>query len=135
MLSTLSPERRTVLGQLFRFVISGAFVTALGVAVYAFVALVLRWHPQLGNVLAYLVAVATGYVIHSQWSFRGHGAERNHATRVRFVIVSIISFAMNSFWVWLLFTHLAWGRAAPIVPMLFVTPVVTFTLNRQWVFR
>jgi putative flippase GtrA len=135
MLSTLSQERRTVLGQLFRFVISGATVTALGVAVYAFVALVLRWHPQLGNVLAYLVAVATGYVMHSQWSFRGHGAERNHATRVRFVIVSIISFAMNSLWVWLLYTHLAWGRAAPIVPMLFVTPVVTFTLNRQWVFR
>lgn len=135
MLSTLSPERRSVLGQLFRFVVSGATVTALGVGVYAFVALVLRWHPQLGNVLAYLVAVATGYVMHSQWSFRGHGAKRNHATRMRFVVVSIISFALNSFWVWLLFTHLAWGRAAPIVPMLFVTPVVTFTLNRQWVFR
>ena len=28
---------------------------------------------------------------------------------------------------WLLFTDLAWGRAAPIVPMLFVTPAVTFT--------
>jgi hypothetical protein len=27
------------------------------------------------------------------------------------------------------------GRAAPILPMLFVTPIVTFTLNRQWVFR
>jgi putative flippase GtrA len=135
MLSTFSPERRSVLAQLLRFVISGATVTALGVAVYAFVALVLRWHPQLGNVLAYVVAMASGYIMHSQWSFRGHGAERNHATRVRFVIVSIISYALNSFWVWLLFTHLAWGRAAPIVPMLFVTPAVTFTLNRQWVFR
>jgi len=135
MLSTLSPERRTVLGQLFRFVISGATVTALGVGVYAVVALIVRWHPQVGNVLAYLVAMATGYVMHSQWSFRGHGTERTHATKVRFVIVSIISYALNSFWVWLLYTHLAWGRAAPIVPMLFVTPAVTFTLNRQWVFR
>ena len=135
MLSTLSPERRTVLGQLFRFVISGATVTALGVGVYAIVALVVRWHPQVGNVLAYLVAMATGYVMHSQWSFRGHGTERTHATKVRFVIVSIISYALNSFWVWLLYTHLVWGRAAPIVPMLFVTPAVTFTLNRQWVFR
>jgi hypothetical protein len=50
-------------------------------------------------------------------------------------MVSIISYLLNSFWVWLLFTYLAWGRAAPIVPMLFITPVVTFTLNRQWVFR
>jgi hypothetical protein len=23
----------------------------------------------------------------------------------------------------------------PIIPMLFVTPAVTFVLNRQWVFR
>ena len=135
MISSLSPEHRTVLGQLARFVVSGAFVTALGVGVYAFVALVLRWHPQLGNFLAYVVAVATGYFMHSQWSFRGHGAERTHATKVRFAIVSIISYALNSFWVWLLFTQLHVGRAAPILPMLFVTPVVTFTLNRQWVFR
>ena len=37
--------------------------------------------------------------------------ERTHATKVRFVIVSLISYALNSFWVWLLFTHLA-ARAA-----------------------
>ena len=135
MLSTLSPERRTMIGQLARFVISGAFVTALGVGVYALVALGLRWHPQLGNFLAYAVAMATGYFMHSRWSFRDHGGERTHATKVRFVIVSLISYALNSLWVWLLFTQLQLGRAAPIMPMLFVTPAVTFVLNRQWVFR
>ena len=121
--------------QLARFIVSGAFVTALGVSVYALVALVLRWEPQLGNFLAYVIAVATGYFMHSTWSFKGHGADRTHATKVRFVIVSIISYLLNSFWVWLLYTHLDLGRAAPIAPMLFVTPLVTFTLNRQWVFR
>jgi putative flippase GtrA len=135
MISTLSPERRTVLAQLARFAVTGAFVTALGVGVYALVALVFRWHPQLGNFLAYVVAVATGYLMHSQWSFRGHGEERTHATRLRFATVSVISYALNSFWVWLLFSQLQLGRAAPILPMLFVTPLVTFTLNRQWVFR
>jgi putative flippase GtrA len=135
MLTALHPERRRLLGQLIRFIISGALVTALGVGVYALVALVLRWHPQLGNFLAYVIAVATGYVMHSKWSFRGHGSDRTHGTKFKFVIVSIISYALNSLWVWLLFTHLELGRAAPILPMLFVTPVVTFALNRQWVFR
>jgi len=135
MLTALHPERRRLLGQLIRFIISGALVTALGVGVYAIVALVLRWHPQLGNFLAYAIAVATGYVMHSKWSFRDHGADRTHGTRIRFVTVSIISYALNSLWVWLLFTHLELGRGAPIIPMLFVTPVVTFALNRQWVFR
>ena len=135
MLSILSPERRTVVGQLARFIVSGAFVTALGVGVYAVVALLLRWHPQLGNFLAYAVAMATGYVMHSRWSFRDHGAERTHATKVRFIIVSLVSYALNSFWVWLATSALGLDPAWPILPMLFVTPAVTFLLNRHWVFR
>ena len=135
MLSTIPPERRAVVSQLLRFLVSGAFVTALGVGVYAFVALVLLWHPQVGNLLADVVAMATGYVMHSQWSFRDHGGKRTHETKVRFLVVSLISYALNSFWVWLLFTYLHFDRAVPILPMLFVTPAVTFLLNRQWVFR
>jgi putative flippase GtrA len=135
MLSTLISERRAMIAQLARFVVSGAIVTALGVGVYAVVALLLRWNPQIGNFLAYVVAVATGYVMHSRWSFRDHGGERDRRTQLRFLTVSVASLGLNSFWVWLLYTHLDWGRAAPIVPMLFVTPVVTFVLNRQWVFR
>jgi len=133
MLETLSPERRTVLLQLARFIIAGGLVTALGVAVYALVALVLRWHPQIGNLLAYAVAMATGYVMHSRWSFRDHGT-RTRSTGVKFVFVSLLSLAMNSFWVWLLTEPMALSPAWPIVPMLFVTPAVTFVLNRQWVF-
>jgi hypothetical protein len=34
-----------MVAQLARFVVSGALVTALGVAVYAIVALLLRWNP------------------------------------------------------------------------------------------
>jgi putative flippase GtrA len=135
MLSSLSPERRMVVAQLARFVVSGALVTALGVSIYAFVALVLRWNPQLGNLLSYLIAMGVGYVIHSRFSFRDHGSERTHATKIRFVTVSLISYALNTFWVWLLYTRLHLGRAAPIAPMLFVTPLVTFLLNRKWVFR
>ena len=135
MIATDTDERRAVLAQLIRFIISGALVTALGVGVYAVVALLLLWHPQLGNFLAYAVAMATGYVMHSKWSFRDHGAERTHSTKVRFVIVSLISYALNSFWVWLMTEPLDLDPAWPILPMLFVTPAVTFLLNRHWVFR
>jgi putative flippase GtrA len=133
MLSTISPERRAILSQLLRFLISGAVVTLLGVGVYAIVALVLGWHPQVGNLLAYLVAMGTGYVMHSRWSFRDHG-KRTKSTAVRFVIVSLISLGLNSLWVALITGPLGLGPAWPILPMLFVTPAVTFTLNRYWVF-
>ena len=133
MLSTIPPERREIVGQLLRFLITGAFVTALGVAIYAFVALWLRWHPQLGNLLAYLTAMGTGYVMHSRWSFRDHG-ERSKGTAAKFVIVSLISLALNSLWIALITGPLGLSPAWPILPMLFVTPIVTFLLNRHWVF-
>ncbi|MBA2466128.1 MAG: GtrA family protein [Sphingomonas sp.] len=133
MLSTLSPERREILAQLARFLVSGALVTLLGVGVYAVVALVLRWHPQVGNLLAYLVAMATGYWLHSRWSFRDHG-QRTRSTGLKFITVSLISLGLNSLWVFLITGPLGMGPAWPILPMLFVTPAVTFVLNRQWVF-
>ncbi len=130
-----NPEHRTIAAQLVRFVISGGLVTALGVAVYALVALVLGWHPQIGNLLAYLTAAGSGYVLHSKWSFRDHGRRDNLArTGTRFLIVSLVSLGLNAFWVWLATEPLALSPAWPILPMLFVTPLVTFTLNRQWVY-
>ena len=132
---TLDHQRRTIALQLLRFLVSGGIVTALGVGVYAFVALWLRWHPQLGNFLAYVTAALLGYWLHSHWSFKGHGERGNLArTGSRFMIVSLLSLALNSFWVWLMTEPLALDPAWPILPMLFVTPLVTFTLNRQWVF-
>ena len=133
MLSTIPPERRELLSQLLRFLVSGALVTILGVAVYAFVALALGWHPQLGNLLAYLVAMATGYLMHSRWSFRDHG-RRTRSTAAKFVVVSLVSLALNALWVALITGPLGLGPAWPILPMLFVTPAVTFLLNRHWVF-
>ena len=58
-------------------------------------ALRLRWNPQLGNFLAYVVAVATGYVLHSRWSFRDHGGETDPRDQIAFAIVSLISYALN----------------------------------------
>lgn len=135
LLRRMTPEQRRTAGQLIRFLISGGLVTALGIGVYALVALGLRWHPQVGNLLAYATAMATGYWLHSRWSFRGHGDERNAGTLGRFVTVSLISLGLNSLWVWLATEPLGLSPAWPIVPMLFVTPLVTFTLNRLWVFR
>lgn len=128
-------DRRIILGQLLRFLMSGGVVTLFGIGVYALIAVWLRWHPQLGNFLAYVTAAAAGYWMHSNWSFKGHGQRGDlKRTGSRFFIVSLVSLGLNSFWVWLLTVPLALDPAWPMVPMVFVTPLVTFTLNRQWVF-
>lgn len=123
-------------GQLVRYGLTGGFITALGAALYWITATFLGVHPLIANVLAYLLCVTVGYVLHSRWSFRGHGGRDNVTRRTsRFFLVSLVSFSLNSVFVWILTGPLLDGPTWwPVVPMLFVTPFVTFALNRRWVF-
>ena len=122
-------------GQLIRFGMVGGFVTALGVVAYYVPATYLGVAPLLSNLLGYLVAMAFGYVMHSRISFRGHGSRDNVVQRTgRFFIVSLVSLGLNSIWVWSLVEYLNGPTWWPVLPMLFVTPLVTFSLNRHWVF-
>jgi putative flippase GtrA len=128
-------DASVVLGQLIRFGLVGGFVTALGAGAYLVAAMAFNVPPLLANVIAYAIAVATGYVLHSRFSFKGHGRRDNPVrTTSRFVVVSLISFLLNSFFVWVLTEPLGGPDWWPVVPMLFVTPLVTFALNRRWVF-
>jgi len=123
-------------GQLLRYALAGGFVTALQAAVYWCLAQWLAVHPQLANVCGYLIAVASGYVLHGRFTFRGHGARDQPGRQaVRFVAVSLLSLALNAFWVWLCVQVLAWPLWTPVPFMGLVTPAVVFALNRQWVFR
>lgn len=135
---------RALFWQLVRFGLTGGAATALYAVVYWPIATYAqgRWPladrsvwPLVANVLGYLVAMLSGYVMHSRWSFRGVGDRDNLArTGGRFFIVSLVSFAMNTFFVWLLTGPLHGATWWPLVPILFVTPLVTFALNRFWVF-
>lgn len=128
-------RRHEAAGQLVRFVAAGGLATAIYTLVYSPLAGFRLTSEQVANLCGYVVAAACGYLLHSRWSFRGHGAAPQQ-TSVRFVAVSLISYGMNSFWVWLLTgdAMLAGPFWWPLIPVLFVTPLVTFALNRLWVF-
>ena len=124
-----------LLVQLIRFGLVGGFVTALGAASYWVPATFLGVPPLIANVIGYLVAAGFGYVLHSRVSFRGHGSRDNPVQRTgRFLMVSLISLGLNSLFVWVLTGLLKGPTWWPVVPMLFATPLVTFALNRHWVF-
>ena len=129
-------RRSELFGQLVRFTIAGGIATVIYSLVYSPLAGYGVTSEQVANFLGYLAAMASGYVLHSRWSFRGHGASVGATTR-RFFLVSLVSYVVNTFWVWLLTDDamLAGPWWWPLLPVLFVTPLVTFALNRLWVFR
>jgi putative flippase GtrA len=126
-----------VLGQLVRFGIAGGISTVIYTAVYlplATYVLPPRW-AVLAVPPAFLVAVTCGFFLHSYWSFRGHG-ERDASGRqhVKFVAVQGTGLALNALFTWVLTGPLHQPAWVPLIPIVVVTPVVTFLLNRQWVF-
>ena len=126
-------RRSEMFWQIVRFGLVGGFVTALGAAVYL-VAAYAGVPPLAANFLNYLAAMAAGFVLHSKVSFKGHGSRDQPVKRSgRFVVVSLISLALNSLFVWGMTGPLGWPLWTPVVTMIFVVPIVTFTLQRRWV--
>jgi putative flippase GtrA len=123
-----------LLGQLIRFAIVGGLSTLVYAAVYWPLATYVI-PPVLASVAGFLVAVVFGYFFHSRWSFKGHEAEGGVATQGKFVAVQSVGMAMNAGFTWVCTGPLHQPTWVPLVPVVLVTPLVTFALNRFLVFK
>jgi putative flippase GtrA len=132
----IAVERHSELfGQLVRFALTGGLLTVLVAAGYWIVADLFGVEPLLSMTINYLVFTGLGYFLHSRWSFKGHGSrEKAGARTIRFFTVNTLGFLTNQFFVWLLVKQLDGPTWWPVIPVLFVTPFLTFALNRKWVF-
>jgi putative flippase GtrA len=129
------PERRAVALQVVRYAFAGAAITVLVAASYWAVAEFLDVDPMVSLTIVFLFFTVVSYFTHGSFSFRGHGdRDRQHVRLARFLIVNIIGFATNQLFVWLLVKHLGGPTWWPVIPIIFVTPVLTFMLHRRWVF-
>ena len=124
-----------IMGQLVRFGLTGGLLTLLVAGGYWMVADLLHVEPMLSLTLNFVVFTGLGYLLHSRFSFRGHGSRDNAPARTaRFFTVNVIGFLANQFFVWLLVKQLDGPTWWPVLPIIFVTPLLTFALNRRWVF-
>ena len=122
-------------GQMIRFGITGGLMTVLVAGAYWVVATVFPIHPMLALTLSYLVFAPLGYVLHSRWSFKGHGARDRAGVRLmRFLTANTTGFLLNQLFVWFFVKYLGGPVWWSVIPIVIVTPIVTFTLNRKWVF-
>jgi putative flippase GtrA len=133
MATGLEIDHRTF-GQLVRFTFVGLFLAAVYSAIYWYLATYVML-PVAAVVIAFIVSVSLGFVMHSSWSFRGHGREEDHRMKVKFLAVQFSGFLLNEAFTWVLTGPLHGPTWWPLIPAIFVTPFATFLLNRQWVFR
>lgn len=129
-------RRGGVLGQLVRFGIAGVASTLIYAAVYLPLA---TWvFPGLAVAavpFAFAVAVTCGFFMHSAWSFKGHGTrDGSGRQQLKFLIVQGVGLALNAIFTWALADWMGYPDWAPLIPIVTITPIATFALNRQWVF-
>ncbi|MFV0624093.1 GtrA family protein [Sphingomonas sp. ac-8] len=125
-----------LLGQLIRFGIAGGISTVVYSAIYLPLAYVLPDGWAVAAVPpAFLVAVICGFFLHSGWSFRGHGTrDASGRQHLKFLVVQGFGLLLNAAFTWAITGLLGGPNWLPLIPVVVVTPIATFALNRQWVF-
>jgi putative flippase GtrA len=120
-------------GQGLRYGLTGIALAGLYAAIYWCGATLVEMPAQLANGAGFAAALVAGYILHSRWSFRGHG-QRSSWSWGRFLVVNFAGYLINCLWVWLIVDRLAYPVALSIVPIVTLTPIFTFLLNRGWTF-
>ena len=132
---TLRPEHRTLFVQFFRFGVvgfTGLFVDA-GV-VYAARGLVgLYWAGAMG----YPVAASTNWLLNRLWTFKGPSQHAAHIQWLRFLVVSLVGFALNRGTYFALITYSQICHDIPFLPVCAGSIAglgANFVLSRRLVF-
>ena len=130
----LFQARLALVLQYGRFVLVGCGATLVHVLVYAASIEFWRLQPLLANALGFAAGVNVSFVGHRRWTFRGTAAEARRSF-VRFWVVALLGFALNSLFVQLVTGTLGlhYGWSIPLIAG--GTPVFTFNLSRAWAFR
>lgn len=119
--------------QLLKFGIVGGTSTLMNSAVFLVLVDAIKVSPLLGNFIAFLCAFSISYLGHARWTF--DHKTHNHARLIKFMVVSLIGLGINSGFVWLLTYILHEPPRMAIIPMVCITPIVIFFINKWWVFR
>jgi putative flippase GtrA len=122
------------MAEIVRFGTAGITITLAAALGYWLLTRFLGIQPNLALLLVFIVMSLIGFWAHLRFSFRKSPADHFHNFG-RYFLVNTGGFALNQIFVWLLVQQLAAPLWAPIIPMVMVTPVATYLLLRNWVYR
>ena len=120
--------------QLIRYIIAGLLVTWFAATIYS-VLVTKGVTPYLANVGSTCGGLVAGYFIHSRWSFKDGRKDSETLQMGRFLTAAGVAFGINTFWIWLTVKQLGLPPLAPVPLMMAATPILSFLLNRYWVFK
>ena len=123
----------TLLHRFGRFAVVGAIATATHAAVFTAAIEAAHVEPVLATVLAFIIAMFTGFVLNRRWTFAVRDAPAQRLWRYAFA--ALAGLALNAA---IMFCVVHMLHASPyfgLVAAIVIVPPVSFALNHFWVFR
>ena len=140
-LHSIGPERRAVLAQVVRYALAGFLITLAVAASYWAITEYFRLDPMISFTIVFITFSAISYVTHGAFSFKDHGLRGSldvrtghHIRMGRFFAVNVLGYLVNQGFIWVLVIRLDGPTWWPTIPMIFVTPLLTFWLHRRFVY-
>ena len=134
-LQKIDPDRRTVLVQLIRYGFAGLVITLAVAGSYWAITELLHIDPMISFTIVFIFFSVISYVTHGEYSFKDHGTRDQHHIRMsRFLAVNVLGYLVNQGFIWVLVKQMDGPTWWSVIPMVFVTPLLTFTLHRRFVY-
>lgn len=122
-----------IIPQLFRFGMVGGLATFVNSAIFILLADYLKMLPLVSNLIAFICAFCVSYTGHSYWTFKSTSDHKEKL--IKFLSSSLIGLGINSCFVWIVMHVFHQTALVATLPMIFLTPIFLFLVNKLWVFN
>jgi len=118
---------------LARFGIVGLLATAIHVAVFSLSVEKFHITPVMATFPAFLIAMLASYRLNQTWTFGVVGSHRSYLPK--YTLVATIGLSLNVAITFIFVNILGHGYGIALVAAIVTVPVVTYLLNRYWIFN
>lgn len=120
--------------QIARFGIVGLTAAAVNFGIVVLLVETMHFTPLMANAFAFLLAFQVSYWGHRNWTFMA--SESLHRVALpRLLLVAGLGFVANQSLFYFFLTVAQWPYQIALLADLTILPMITFVLNKFWVFR
>lgn len=117
--------------EVIRFLISGTVATVTHSIIFIYF-IKIGIPPLMSNTFAFSTAFIISFLMQSKWVFSKKKFEKIYL--LKFIITALIGFFSNTLIVFIIMDILIGSEYVATILMIAITPMITFSLNKFWVF-
>lgn len=117
--------------EIIKFLISGAFATIAHSIIFIYTVKI-GILPIVSNALAFSIALTISFLMQSKWVFSAKTIEKIYL--LKFGVTALFGLLSNTTIVFIVMNLLNKSEYMATIGIIIITPIITFSLNKFWVF-